>query len=625
MTRLLLSDLDVHLFNDGTQSHLYEHLGAQMLESGVHFAVWAPNADAVSVVGDFNGWDPAVHQMFPTGAGIWKVHVEEAHLGNTYKYAIRTRGGAIVERADPVAFLAEVPPKTASVVWNLDYEWNDGRWIAERGLHQAHDGPISIYELHIGSWRKKPNGDSLSYREMATPLAEYLNDLGYTHVELMPVNEHPYYPSWGYQVTGYFAPTSRFGTPQDLMHLIDHLHQEGIGVILDWVPSHFATDEHGLGTFDGTALYEHEDPQQGFHPDWGSFVFNYGRNEVRSFLISSANFWFDRYHVDGLRVDGVASMLYLDYSRDDGEWIPNIHGGNEDLEAIAFLKQMNTVVHGEHPGITTIAEESTAWPGVSRPVDAGGLGFGYKWDMGWMHDSLQYFAHEPIHRSYHQSELTFRMLYAYDENFVLAFSHDEVVHGKGSMVGKMPGDEWQQFANLRALYGYQYALPGKKSLFMGSEFGQRSEWSVDGELDWHVLEYPSHRGMQRWITDLNAVYRNEPALFGQDYDPEGFEWIDASDAAASVLSLLRFAEGSRPIAVVMNLTPIVRQGYRIGVPRGGVWATLLNSDDERYWGSGSGTTGTVVAEAEPMHGRDQSLILDLPPLGVVYLAPDRSR
>jgi 1,4-alpha-glucan branching enzyme len=622
MARQVLSDLDVHLFNEGTHTHLYEHLGAQILDEGVHFAVWAPNATAVSVVGDFNGWDANVDRMYPTNSGIWKANVDSAHVGNTYKYAIRTRDGATAERADPFAFLAEVPPKTASVVWDSDYEWNDAGWVGDRARHQAHDAPLSIYEVHLGSWRKQPSGDSLSYREIAAPLAAYLNELGYTHAEFMPVSEHPYYPSWGYQVTGYFAPTSRFGTPQDLMYLIDHLHQEGIGVILDWVPSHFATDEHGLAMFDGTALFEHGDPRQGFHPDWGSYVFNYGRNEVRSFLVSNANFWFDRYHVDGLRVDGVASMLYLDYSRDDGEWVPNIYGGNEDLEAIAFLKQMNAAVHGEHPGITTIAEESTAWPGVSRPVDAGGLGFGYKWDMGWMHDSLQYFAHEPIHRSYHQSELTFRMLYAYDENFVLALSHDEVVHGKGSMIGKMPGDEWQQFANLRALYGYQYALPGKKSLFMGGEFGQRSEWSVDDELDWKVLQYPNHAGVQSWIADLNTVYRSEPAMFAQDYDPAGFQWIDASDAAASVLSLLRDADGSRPIVVVLNLTPVLREGYRIGVPSGGVWSVLLNSDDERYWGSGSGTSGNVDSEVVAMHGREQSLVLDLPPLAALYLAPD---
>jgi len=617
----LLGDFDVHLFNEGTQTHLYDHLGAQMLDTGgAHFAVWAPNAGSVSVIGEFNGWDPSADRMFPTAAGIWKAQVSGARLGDTYKYAITTRWGEVIEKADPVGFLCEVPPKTASVVWNLDYEWGDAAWMEHRSGKQAHDAPMAIYEMHSGSWRKSADGDSYSYREMAEPLADYLVEMGYTHVEFMPLAEYPYYPSWGYQVTGYFAPTSRFGTPQDLMFLIDHLHRAGIGVILDWVPSHFATDAHGLSRFDGTALYEHEDRRKGFHPDWKSFIFNYGRNEVRSFLVSSANFWLDRYHVDGLRVDGVASMLYLDYSREEGEWEPNVFGGNENLEAISLLQRVNTVAYGEHPGITTIAEESTAFAGVSRPVDAGGLGFGFKWDMGWMHDTLGYFRYEPVHRSFHQSELTFRMLYAYDENFVLALSHDEVVHGKGSLVNKMPGDEWQQFANLRALYGYQYALPGKKSLFMGGEFAQRSEWSVDGELEWFVLEHDNHAGMQRWVEDLNARYTGEASLFVADHEPAGFEWIDASDTGSSVLSFLRKG-GERPVLVVFNLTPVVRPGYRIGVPHGGRWETLLNSDDTRYWGSGAGTAGIVEALDAPMHGRSRSLALDLPPLGVLFLAP----
>ena len=617
----LLGDLDVHLFNEGTQTHIYDHLGAQLLpEGGAHFAVWAPNARSVAVIGDFNGWNVDVHPMFPTESGIWKAHIVEANPGNTYKYAITTASGDRIDKADPIAFLAEVPPKTASVVWGLDYEWTDDEWMASRGGKQAHDAPMAIYELHTGSWRKAANGDSLSYRELAGPLADYMTEMGYTHVEFMPLSEHPYYPSWGYQVTGYFAPTSRFGTPQDLMYLIDHLHQAGIGVILDWVPSHFATDGHGLSQFDGTALYEHEDPRKGFHPDWGSFIFNYGRNEVRSFLVSSANFWLDRYHVDGLRVDGVASILYLDYSRDDGEWEPNIYGGNENLEAVSLLKQVNSVAYGENPGVTMIAEESTAFAGVSRPVDLGGLGFGYKWDMGWMHDSLEYFAHEPVHRSFHQNDLTFRMLYAYDENFILTLSHDEVVHGKGSLVNKMPGDEWQQFANLRALYGYQYSLPGKKCLFMGGEFGQRSEWAVDQQLEWFVLDHENHAGMQQWVADLNALYRGEESLFVEDYDPAGFEWIDAGDAGSSVFSLLRKG-GERPVLVVLNLTPITRPRYHIGVPTGGRWETLLNSDDERYWGSGSGTNGTIEAVDDPMHGQSHALSLDLPPLGVLFLAP----
>jgi 1,4-alpha-glucan branching enzyme len=486
---------------------------------------------------------------------------------------------------------------------------------------QAHDAPLAIYELHLGSWRKAKGDESLSYREIAAPLAKYVRKLGYTHVQFMPVTEHPYYPSWGYQTTGFFSPTARFGTPQDLMYLIDQLHQAGIGVILDWVPSHFATDGHGLGQFDGSSLYEHDDPRQGFHPDWGSYVFNYGRSEVRSFLLSSANFWLDRYHGDGLRVDGVASMLYLDYSREAGEWVPNVYGGNENLEAVSFLRHMNAALYGENPGITTIAEESTAWPGVSRPVDVGGLGFGYKWDMGWMHDSLEYFRKDPVYRSHHQNDLTFRMLYAYDENFILTLSHDEVVHGKSSLVNKMPGDEWQQFANLRALYGYQYGLPGKKCLFMGGEFGQRSEWAVDHALDWYLLDHPNHKGMRRWVKDLNAIYAAHPALWRLDYDPAGFEWIDADDAAASVLSLLRRGGDGTAVAVVLNLTPTPRNGYRIGVPQGGAWQVLLNSDDTRYWGSGAGTTGTVWADSAPMHGRDDSLLLDLPPLGALYLAP----
>ena len=617
----LLGDFDVHLFNEGTQTHLYDHLGAQMLPSGgAHFAVWAPNARSVSVIGEFNAWDASANEMFPTGSGIWKTQVAGARLGDTYKYAITTRSGDVIEKADPVGFLSEVPPKTASVVWNLAYEWGDGDWMATRDGKQAHDAPMAIYELHMGSWRKSENGDSYSYRELAAPLADYLSGTGYTHVEFMPLTEYPYYPSWGYQVTGYFAPTSRFGTPQDLMFLVDYLHQAGIGVILDWVPSHFATDAHGLSRFDGTALYEHEDTRKGFHPDWKSFIFNYGRNEVRSFLVSSANFWLDRYHVDGLRVDGVASMLYLDYSREEGEWEPNIYGGNENLEAISLLQQVNTVAYGEHPGITTIAEESTAFAGVSKPVDAGGLGFGFKWDMGWMHDTLGYFEHEPVHRAFHQGDLTFRMLYAYDENFILTLSHDEVVHGKGSLINKMPGDEWQQFANLRALYGYQYALPGKKCLFMGGEFAQRSEWSVDRQLDWFVLDYENHAGMHRWVTDLNALYAGEPSLSVRDYDATGFEWIDASDTAASVMSFVRKG-GPRPVLVVLNLTPIVRPAYRIGVPVGGRWETLLNSDDAQYWGSGAGTSGIVAAAEAAIHGRSESLVLDLPPLGVLFLAP----
>jgi 1,4-alpha-glucan branching enzyme len=571
------------------------------------------------VIGEFNGWDPGADPMYPTASGIWKSHVPGAAKSHPYKYHITTRSGRVLEKADPYAVHNEVPPKSASVVWDLDYEWGDRDWMIGRGDRIRVDAPVSIYELHSGSWRRNVSGDSLSYRELADPLADHLEALGYTHVELMPVMEHPYYPSWGYQVTGYFAPSARFGTPQDLMYLIDCLHQRGIGVILDWVPSHFATDEHGLAGFDGTALYEHADPRRGFHPDWGSFIFNYGRNEVKSFLVSSASFWLDVYHADGLRVDGVASMLYLDYSREEGEWVPNVHGGNENLDAVALLQRLNATLYREQPGIATIAEESTAWPGVSRPVDAGGLGFGYKWDMGWMHDTLDYFAKRPIHRAHHQNDLTFRMLYAYDENFVLTLSHDEVVHGKGSLLSKMPGDEWQQFANLRTLYAYQYGLPGKPCLFMGGEFGQRSEWSVDGELEWWVTDNPNHRGLIDWVSDLNRTYRAEPALWRLDPDPGGFSWIDAGDAAASIISFARFAADARPVVVVLNLTPVPRVGYRVGAPAGGFWEILRNSDDERYWGSGAGTTGTVFAAEEPMHGREHSMQLDLPPLGALIL------
>jgi 1,4-alpha-glucan branching enzyme len=619
--REVLGELDLHLFSEGSNDRMYEHLGAQLLPGGVHFAVWAPDALAVSVVGDFNGWDRETHPMFPTETGIWKAWLADVEHGQTYKFAIQGRSGEWFEKADPYAFASEVPPKSASVVWPLDFDWDDDDWLDDRGARIAIDAPVAIYELHPGSWRRKGVAESLSYRELAEPLVEHILSMGYTHVEFMPVAEHPFYPSWGYQVTGYFAPTARYGTPQDLMYLVNALHRADIGVILDWVPSHFATDGHGLVRFDGSALYEHQDPAEGFHPDWGSYIFNYGRNEVRSFLLSSARFWVDRYHVDGLRVDGVASMLYRDYSREHGEWVPNIHGGNENLEAAALLRDLNVRLHGEFPGVTTIAEESTAWPGVSRPVHDGGLGFGYKWDMGWMHDTLAYFSREPVHRAHHQDELTFRMLYAYDENFVLSLSHDEVVHGKGSLLTKMPGDDWQQFANLRALYGYQYGLPGKKLLFMGGEIGQRSEWNVDGELEWWVLDEPSHQGVRGWVSDLNSVYRAEQALWSADMSPGSFEWVDTSDRASSILSFARHSPSGRPVLVVLNLTPVAREGYRLGVESGGTWQVLLNSDSASYWGSGAGSTGTIAADAVPMHGRSNSLSLDLPPLGVLFVAP----
>ena len=621
----LLTDDDIYLLNEGSFLRMYDRLGAHLDAvdgvAGVYFAVWAPNAGRVSVIGDFNGWERQAHPLSPrASSGVWEGFVPGVGTGAIYKYWIESRNGKhSVDKADPLATHTETPPKTGSVVWDLAYKWADNRWMKDRARRNALSAPVSAYEMHIGSWRRVPEegNRSLTYRELAEELPPYVKEMGFSHVEFLPVMEHPFFGSWGYQTTGYFAPTSRYGTPQDFMHLVDRLHQAGIGVILDWVPSHFATDPHGLGLFDGTHLYEHADPRLGWHPDWNSAIFNYGRNEVRSFLLSSAMFWLDRYHVDGLRVDAVASMLYLDYSRAAGEWIPNVHGGNENLEAIAFLRDLNSAAYGEMPGVVTVAEESTAWPGVSRPVDAGGLGFGFKWDMGWMHDTLSYFQHDPIHRAYHQNELTFRGLYQYDENFVLSLSHDEVVHGKGSLVNKMPGDEWQQFANLRALLAYMWALPGKKLLFMGCEFGQRSEWSVDRGLDWWVLEHPNHTGIQRLVSDLNALYTAEPALWAMDYDKEGFAWVDAGDAAASVLSWLRSDGGDTMLAVV-NLTPLARKAYRVGVD-GGAWEVVLNTDAKAYWGSGAGSTGTVEAQPEPTHGRSHSVALDLPPLGVLYL------
>ncbi len=617
----LLTDQDIYLFNEGTHAHLFEHMGAQIRDGGTHFAVWAPNAVTVSVVGDFNQWDAAAHPLLPSDAGIWKGFISEARPGNTYKYLVSSRSGGAMEKADPFAFTAEVAPKTASVVWDLAYEWGDAEWLRERESHNRHDAPMAIYEMHIGSWVKKSETESHSYRELAPLLTRYVTDLGYTHVEFLPVSEYPYYPSWGYQVTGYFAPTSRFGTPQDFMYLIDYLHQAGVAVILDWVPSHFANDEHGLGLFDGSHLYEHADPRKGWHPDWDSNIFNYGRNEVRSFLTSSANHWLQRYHADGLRVDGVASMLYLDYSRLEGQWIPNELGGNENLEAIEFIRQLNSACYSANEGIVMIAEESTAWPGVSRPVHDGGLGFGFKWDLGWMHDTLRYFQEDPVHRQYHQDSLTFRMIYAWDENFVLSLSHDEVVHGKSSLVNKMPGDEWQQFANLRLLYGYMYALPGKKLMFMGSEFGQREEWNFDHDLDWWVLDHPNHAGVQQWVKALNELHRNLPALHSRDHEADGFEWVDASDAAANVLSFLRKDAGGGMVLFAANFTPVARDQYRIGVPTGGTWEVLLNSDNPGFWGTGAGPTGFVKAQAVPMHGQPYSLDLELPPLGCLYLIP----
>jgi len=622
----LLTDEDLYLFNEGSHLRLYEKLGAHPLEveglKGVYFAVWAPSASGVWVLGDFNGWDKGSHPLRPRGSsGVWEGFIPGVEVGTRYKYHILSHhAGYRVDKADPFAFFNETPPRTASVVWDLSYRWRDEEWMRGRRSRNALEAPIAIYEVHLGSWRRK-DGDFLNYRELAPLLAQYLKEMGFTHVELLPVMEHPFYGSWGYQVTGYFAPTSRYGTPQDFMYMVDHLHQEGIGVILDWVPSHFPRDEHGLGFFDGTHLYEHADPRRGLHPDWDSFIFNYGRHEVRSFLLSSALFWLERYHVDGLRVDAVASMLYLDFSRRDGEWLPNEYGGRENLEAIAFLRRLNEEVYGRHPDVQTIAEESTAWPMVTKPTYAGGLGFGMKWDMGWMHDTLRYFSEDPVFRKYHHGSLTFRMLYAFTENFVLPLSHDEVVHGKGSLLEKMPGDRWQRFANLRLLFGYMYAQPGKKLLFMGGEFGQPFEWNHEEELPWHLLSDPLHRGVSLWVRDLNRLLQEEPALHRLDFSPEGFEWVDASDYEQSVLAFLRRAEGEE-VLVVLNFTPVPRFNYRVGVPKGGLWRELLNSDAALYGGSGLGNLGGVGAEKVPSHGRPFSLCLTLPSLAVVFLKPE---
>jgi len=626
----LLTADDLHLFNEGSHYRLYEKMGAHVVtsngETGVSFSVWAPNAKHVSVIGDFNGWDPRSHPMEAReSSGIWEGFIPGISKGAVYKYHIVSHQNNFRgDKADPIGLLHEMPPRTASVVWDLDYQWSDQAWMRQRAEKNSLHAPMSIYEVHLGSWMRVPEDDnrSLSYREIAPKLAEYVRRMNFTHVELLPIMEHPFFASWGYQTTGYFAPTSRHGTPQDFMYLVDHLHQQGIGVILDWVPSHFPSDAHGLAYFDGTHLYEHADARKGFHPDWKTYIFNYGRNEVRSFLLSSAMFWLDKYHIDGLRVDAVASMLYLDYSRKEGEWIPNQFGGRENLEAIDFLHRMNTEAYKEHGDIQTIAEESTAWPGVSRPTYLGGLGFGLKWDMGWMHDTLKYFNHDPIHRRYHHNQLTFRSLYGFTENFVLPLSHDEVVHGKGSLIGKMPGDEWQKFANLRLLFGYMFGQAGKKLLFMGGEFGQVREWNHDGSLEWHVLRYPVHAGMQKWVGELNRTYREEPALHELDADAGGFEWVDANDSITSVLSFLRKGKSPKDVVlVVLNLTPMIRMQYQLGVPYSGPWKEILNSDAHEYAGSGVGNFGGVQAKDSPAHGRPYSLELTLPPLGALFLKP----
>ncbi|MGI9103812.1 MAG: 1,4-alpha-glucan branching protein GlgB [Terriglobales bacterium] len=622
----LLSDYDLHLFNEGAHNRLYEKMGAHpgtwQGTPGVYFAVWAPDAEEVNVFGEFNGWNKYSHRLRARGSsGIWEGFMPNLGEGTLYKYYVVSRyHGYRVDKADPFGFQHEMPPRTASIVRTLDNQWGDQQWLQIRHTRNSLQAPISIYEVHLGSWMRGDGNRFLGYRELAPRLSDYIQRAGFTHVEFMPIMEHPFYGSWGYQCTGFFAPTSRFGSPQEFMYLVDHLHQNGIGVILDWVPSHFPADEHGLAYFDGTHLFEHADWRQGFHPDWKSYIFNYGRNEVRSFLLSSAMFWLDKYHADGLRVDAVASMLYLDYSRTEGGWIPNRYGGRENLEAITFLQRMNHDVYQAFPAVQTVAEESTAWPMVSKPTYLGGLGFGLKWDMGWMHDTLVFMNKEPVHRKFHHNQLTFRGLYAFTENYVLPLSHDEVVHGKRSLLDKMPGDQWQKRANLRLLLGYMWAQSGKKLLFMGGEFGQWKEWNHDHSLDWHLLDYPDHQGILQWVSDLNRAYREEPALHFLDIDPAGFEWIDASDADNSALSFLRkTADVNDAIVVALNFTPVPRKNYRLGVPQCGYWRELLNSDAQAYGGSGIGNAGGSQSEPIAWHGQNCSINLTLPPLSALFL------
>ena len=621
---------DIYLFRQGSHARLYSLLGAHRVDdagrAGFQFAVWAPNAQSVCVIGDFNDWTSGRNPLTcrDDSSGIWEGFIEGAAAGECYKFRITGADGFVAEKADPFAVYAEVPPRSASRLWSLDYLWNDGQWMAGRHDANALDAPLSVYEVHLGSWRRVrgQDGRSLGYREMAPQLAAYVTEMGFTHVELLPVMEHPFYGSWGYQTTGYFAPTSRYGTPQDFMFLIDTLHQAGIGVILDWVPSNFPADGHGLANFDGTCLYEHADPRQGVHPDWASSIFNFGRHEVRDFLLSSALFWLDKYHADGLRVDAVASMLYLDYGRKAGAWIPNADGGRENLAAVAFLRQLNEAVYRDFPDVQTTAEESTAWPMVSRPTYLGGLGFGMKWNMGWMNDMLRYFEQDPLFRKYHQHLLTFVLCYAFTENFILPLSHDEVVHGKRSLLCKMPGDEWQQFANLRLLLGLMWTSPGKKLLFMGGEFGQKHEWRHDQSLDWGLLEQPLHAGTRRWVTDLNRIYRQEAALHERDFSVDGFAWEDFHNHEESVISFLRFGQQRDDVVlVVCNFTPVPRLNYRVGVPQGGTWNEVANSDALCYGGSGMGPLGEIDAAAPACHGYSHSLVLTLPPLAVLVLKP----
>ena len=621
-----LGEMDVYLLGEGNHQKLHEKMGAHFMihqgVEGVSFSVWAPGAKAVSVVGDFNGWDGRLHPMRCMGSsGIWEIFIPEIGQGMNYKYEIRTHDGRRLLKADPYAFATEKPPKTASVVYKSTYQFQDREWMANRTQGDFLKKPLSIYEMHLESWRTVPEEGNrpLTYREMAVQLADYLQELGFTHVEFMPVMEHPFGGSWGYQVTSYFAPTARFGTPDDFKYLVDYLHQKGIGVILDWVPAHFPKDEFALGRFDGTALYEHLDPRQGEHPDWGTYVFNFGRNEVRNFLLSSALYWLEEYHVDGLRLDAVASMLYLDYSRKEGEWVPNQFGGNENLEAISFLKKLNELVHAQFPGVIMAAEESTAWPGVSRPTYTGGLGFGFKWNMGWMHDTLFYFSRDSVYRRYDHNNLTFGFLYAWSENFILPLSHDEVVHGKCSMIDKMPGDRWQKFANLRSLYGYMWAHPGKKLIFMGSEFAQFSEWNHERSLDWHLTQWADHWRMQNLMSDLNRIYKSHPALWEADVDPSGFQWIDANNANDNAAAFLRKSPSTgRQILVAGNFSPVIRTAYRVGVPKPGYYRELLNTDSNLYGGSNFGNNGGVHAEPVPCHGMPYSVVVALPPLATLW-------
>ena len=630
----VLTGYDLHLFSEGNHIRLYDKLGAHIIEHcgvrGVHFSVWAPGAERVSVVGAFNQWDGRRHSMNPRGvSGLWEIFIPHLAQGELYKYEIKTRRGYMAVKADPFGFSTEMRPNSASVVWDLDrYEWADSDWMHTRKERQKFEAPISIYEVHLGSWRKAPHKDLghrwLTYRELAEELVPYVKEMGYTHIQLLPVTEHPFDGSWGYQPVGCFAPTSRYGTPDDFRHFVDTAHQAGLGVIMDWVPAHFPKDGHGLSFFDGTHLYEHADPRQGEHQDWDTLIYNYGRNEVRAFLLSNALFWLDKYHIDGIRVDAVASMLYLDYSREQGQWIPNKYGGRENLEAVAFIKRFNEVVHQEVPDVLTFAEESTDWPMVSRPTYVGGLGFDLKWNMGWMHDMLEYMQKEPVHRKYHHHHLTFSLLYAFTENFTLPFSHDEVVHGKGSMLSKMPGDYWQKFANLRLLYAYMYGHPGKKLLFMGSEFGQWNEWNHDRELDWMLLDFEFHRNLQHYVKDLNRLYVSEPALHEMDFSWEGFQWIDFHDIDQNIVSFIRRARDPNDfVIVVSNFTPVVRQGYHVGVPAPGVYRELLNSDSGLYSGSNTINLDPVTSEPGACQGQPHSIVLTLPPLGVIFLKREK--